>query len=152
MIISTLVGGLVLLALLFEYYHIFKDIPLSKISQVSLATKASIPLELYIHHTIPELIGRVDGDCTLIADMQDNQSVAVLDPTERVVKAILYIHDCEPHGGANGAVVGTHRLPWSIGEVYGKQFYNGNEVRLLAKARLLESPRFQRACVRSSAV
>ncbi len=61
--------------------------------------------------------------------MQDNQSVAVVDPTERVVKAIVYIHDCEPHGGANGAVVGTHRLPYSIAEVYGKQFYNGNEVR-----------------------
>merc|ERR1711964_58608 len=29
--------------------------------------------------------------------------------------------------GANGAVVGTHRLPYGIAEVYGKQFYNGNE-------------------------
>ena len=28
-----------------------------------------------------------------------------------------------------GAVVGTHRLPYGIAEVYGKQFYNGNEVR-----------------------
>ena len=27
-----------------------------------------------------------------------------------------------------GAVVGTHRLPYGIAEVYGKQFYNGNEV------------------------
>ena len=88
----------------------------------------------------------------LRTDMQDNQSVAVADPTERVVKAIVYIHDCEPGGGANvrcgcfldwtacrlaslssivlqGAVVGTHRLPYGIAEVYGKQFYNGNEVR-----------------------
>eukprot|EP01043_Picozoa_sp_COSAG02_P051108 COSAG02_NODE_5339_length_4421_cov_1.716104_4_plen_78_part_00 len=65
--------------------------------------------------------------------MQDNQSVAVVDPTERVVKAIVYIHDCEPHGGANGAVVGTHRLPYTIVEVYGKQFYNGNEVRWRAE-------------------
>ena len=37
----------------------------------------------------------------LHSDMQDNQSVAVADPTERVVKAIVYIHDCEPGGGAN---------------------------------------------------
>jgi hypothetical protein len=76
----------------------------------------------------------MDTFCLFVADMQDNQSVAVLNPTERVVKAIVYIHDCEPHGGANGAVVGTHRLPYSIAEVYGKQFYNGNEVRLQADA------------------
>ena len=64
------------------------------------------------------------------ADMQDNQSVTVVDPTERVVKAIVYIHDCDANGGANGAVIGTHRLPYSIAEVYGKQFYNGNEVHV----------------------
>ena len=46
------------------------------------------------------------------ADMQDNQSVTVVDPTERVVKAIVYIHDCDANGGANGAVIGTHRLPY----------------------------------------
>ena len=33
-----------------------------------------------------------------------------------------------------GAVVGTHRLPYGIAEVYGKAFYNGNEVRPSAPA------------------
>ena len=103
----------------------------------------------------------------LRADMQDNQSVAVADPTERVVKAIVYIHDCEPGGGANvsgcfldwtacrlaslssivlqGAVVGTHRLPYGIAEVYGKQFYNGNEVRPSTPAPAFSLVRRRRA-------
>lgn len=74
------------------------------------------------------------GYTTWHRDMQDNQSVAVAHPTERVVKAIVYIHDCSAEGGANGAVVGTHRLPYSIGEVYGKQFHDGNEETRGAKS------------------
>ena len=60
-------------------------------------------------------------------DMQDNQSISVAFPTERVVKAIVYIHDCPVDCAPNAAVSGTHRLPWGIAEVYGDQFYRGTE-------------------------
>jgi hypothetical protein len=62
-------------------------------------------------------------------DMQDVNSMAVSFPTDgRVVKAIVYLHDCPPNGGANGVVLGSHRLPFTPAEVYGAQFYNGTEV------------------------
>ena len=61
-------------------------------------------------------------------DMSDVNSVANSFPTDgRVVKAIVYLHDCPPHGGANGVVVGSHRLPFGPREVYGTQFYDGTE-------------------------
>jgi ectoine hydroxylase-related dioxygenase (phytanoyl-CoA dioxygenase family) len=54
-------------------------------------------------------------------DMQDVNSVAVSFPTDgRVVKAIIYLHDCPVSGGANGVVRGSHKLPFSPREVYGK--------------------------------
>ena len=60
--------------------------------------------------------------------MADNQSVAVQMPLDgRVVKAIIYFEDCPPQGGANAVVLGSHKLPFGPGEVFGKQFYNGNE-------------------------
>ena len=62
-------------------------------------------------------------------DMQDNQSVAVQMPLDgRIVKAIIYLEDCPPKGGANAVVIGSHKLPFGPGEVYGKQFYDGKEV------------------------
>ena len=45
----------------------------------------------------------------------------------RVVKAIIYLHDCPPGGGANGIIVGSNRLPFTPAEVYGTQFYSGTE-------------------------
>ncbi len=61
-------------------------------------------------------------------DMSDVNSVANSFPTDgRVVKAIVYLHDCPPRGGANGVIVGSHRLPFGPKEVYGTQFYDGTE-------------------------
>lgn len=61
-------------------------------------------------------------------DMKDNQSVAVEMPQDgRIVKAIIYLEDCPAKGGANAVVACSHRLPFGPGEVYGKQFYDGNE-------------------------
>ena len=55
-------------------------------------------------------------------------SAANTAPTDgRVVKAIIYLHDCPPGGRANGVVLGTRRLPFGPAEVYGKQFYDGTE-------------------------
>ena len=84
-------------------------------------------------------------------DMRDNQSVAVTMPVDgRIVKAVVYLHDCLENQAPNSVVLGSHRLPFTPGEVYvkqsntvvvvkqsnavvytsryGKQFYDGSEV------------------------
>ena len=79
-------------------------------------------------------------------DMNDVHSVAVSKPTDgRVVKAIIYLHDCPTNGGANGCVLGTHKLPFVPREIYGKQFYDGTEAtrhRALPLAKIPNSMAF----------
>ena len=60
--------------------------------------------------------------------MEDNQSQAVEHPTDgRVVKAIIYLHDCPINCAPNAVVAGTHRLPFRPAQVYGQQFYDGTQ-------------------------
>ena len=50
--------------------------------------------------------------------MQDNQSVAVDMPLDgRVCKAVIYFEDCPPLGGANAAVLGSHKVLEMMGRV-----------------------------------
>ena len=74
--------------------------------------------------------------------MPDVHSVAVSQPINgRVVKAIIYLHHCVlPDGGANACVVGTHKLPFSPGEVYGRQFYDGTELTRHKALPLIKMP------------
>ena len=71
--------------------------------------------------------------------MGDVNSIANSFPSDgRVVKAIIYLHDCPPGGGANGIIVGSNRLPFTPAEVYGTQFYSGTEATRGDKALPLD--------------
>ena len=73
------------------------------------------------------------GYITWHRDMPDIQSASCLFPTDRLVKVVIYLHDCEvgrPEDCAPTSFIpGSHLLPFDPEDVYGQQFYDRSEAK-----------------------